>query len=35
MDTGFITDANILALINYKVPMLGYPTLWMRSLFSR
>lgn len=35
MDTGFITDANILALINYKVPVLGYPTLWMRSLFSR
>lgn len=35
MDAGFITDANILGLVNYKLPLLGYPTLWMRSLFDR
>lgn len=35
LDTGFITDAEILGLVNYKVPYLGYPTLWLRSLFNR
>ena len=35
LDTGFITDANIVGLVNYKLPYLGYPTLWLRSLFRR
>ncbi len=35
LDAGFITDADILGLVNYKLPFLGYPTLWMRSLFRR
>lgn len=35
MDAGFITDANILGLVDHKLPILGYPTLWLRSLFDR
>ena len=35
MDAGFITDADIVGTVNYKVPLLGYPTLWLRSLFKR
>ena len=34
-DAGFITDDNIVGLVKVKVPMIGYPTLWMRKLFSR
>ena len=35
LDTGFITDANIVGLVNYKLPFVGFPTLWIRSLFKR
>lgn len=35
MDAGFITDGDIIGLVNHKLPFLGYPTLWMRSLFKR
>lgn len=35
LDSGFITDADIIGLVNVKLPYLGYPTLWMRSLFKR
>ena len=34
-DAGFITNANIVGMVYYKVPAIGYPTLWMRSLFKR
>jgi signal peptidase len=34
-DAGFIVDSDIVGVVNYKVPYLGYPTLWMRSLFKR
>lgn len=34
-DAGFITDAQIVGLVNHKLPFLGFPTLWMRSLFQR
>ena len=34
-DVGFITDADIVGLANFKVPVIGYPTLWVRSLFER
>ena len=34
MDAGFIYDSNIIGLVNFKLPYLGYPTLWLRSLFS-
>lgn len=35
IDSGFITDSNIVGLVNHKIPYIGYPTLWMRSLFDR
>ena len=35
LDAGFITDADIVGLTDLKLPYLGYPTLWMRSLFKR
>ena len=34
-DAGYITDDAIVGLANHKLPVLGYPTLWMRSLFKR
>lgn len=33
-DMGYITDANIVGLANHKIPALGYPSLWLRSLFK-
>ena len=33
-DAGYITSSNVLGLVNYKLPFLGYPTIWMRSLFK-
>ena len=35
VDSGYITDGDIVGLVDYKIPYLGYPTLWMRSLFKR
>ena len=34
-DVGFRTNADIVGCANHKIPFLGYPTLWMRSLFKR
>ena len=34
-DADYITDASIVGLANHRIPVLGYPTLWMRSLFKR
>jgi len=34
LDAGYITDAEIVGLVNVKLPYLGYPTLWVRSLFK-
>jgi signal peptidase len=34
-DAGYITGSSIVGLANHKIPVLGYPTLWMRSLFKR
>lgn len=31
-DQGYITDSNIVGITNFKIPYIGYPTLWMRSL---
>lgn len=33
-DTGFITKNEIVGIVEWKVPYVGYPTLWLRSLFS-
>ena len=35
MDTGFIYDSSIIGIVNTKLPFLGYPTIWLRSLFAR
>ena len=35
LDAGYITDDDIVGLVNLKLPYLGYPTLWVRSLFAR
>ena len=35
MDMGYITEANIVGTVNYKLPFFGYPTLWIRSFFKR
>jgi len=34
LDAGFITDGDIVGLVNYKLPIIGYPTLWVRALFE-
>ena len=34
MDSGYITDAQIVGTINLKIKYIGYPTLWVRSLFE-
>ena len=33
-DTGYRTDGDIIGLVNHKIPFIGYPTIWLRSLFS-
>lgn len=35
LDVGYVTDGEIVGLVDLKVPFLGFPTLWMRSLFTR
>ena len=35
LDDGFRVDSDIVGLVNFKVPYVGYPTLWLRGLFSR
>ncbi len=34
-DAGYIFDSDIIGLVTYKLPLFGYPTLWVRSLFDR
>lgn len=33
LDPGYRTDADIVGLVNFKIPYIGYPSLWLRSLF--
>lgn len=33
-DDGYVTDAQIVGVAKFKIPYVGYPTLWIRSLFS-
>ena len=35
MDAGFITAGDVVGFVEYKLPYVGYPTLWLRSLFKR
>ena len=34
VDMGYVVDSQIVGLIDRKLPFLGYPTLWLRSLFK-
>jgi len=34
-DTGHITEGDIVGIVHMKIPYAGYPTLWIRSLFSQ
>lgn len=34
-DSGFIYDSNIVGIVNYKIPYIGYPSLFLRGLFKR
>lgn len=34
VDAGYITSGQIMGLVSFKIPYVGYPTLWLRSLFS-
>ena len=33
-DEGFITNADIVGSTDFKIPYVGYPTLWLRDLFE-
>jgi len=33
-DLGFVTDERIIGIIKFKIPYVGYPTIWVRGLFS-
>ena len=35
LDIGFVSRSDIIGIVNYKIPYMGYPTLWLRSLFKR
>lgn len=34
IDSGYVVNSQIVALVDLKVPFLGYPTIWMRNLFE-
>ncbi|MBQ9112041.1 MAG: signal peptidase I [Clostridia bacterium] len=34
LDVGYITDADVVGLAYFKVPFVGYPTIFVRSLFA-
>ena len=33
-DAGYITDSQIIGVVDYKLPFVGYPTIWARNLFK-
>ena len=33
-DSGYITDENVRGVVRYKLPYVGYPSLWLRELFK-
>ena len=34
LDAGYILRSDIIGLVSYKIPYIGYPTIWIRSLFK-
>lgn len=35
LDPGYITEGDIVGLVDMKLPYFGYPSLWLRSLFKK
>ena len=35
LDAGYIHTSDIVGCVRYKIPYVGYPTIWLRSLFKR
>lgn len=35
LDAGFITEANIIGVAHFKIAYIGFPTIWLRSLFGQ
>ena len=35
LDAGFVLHSDIVGLVDHKIPYVGYPTIWLRSLFDR
>lgn len=33
LDEGFVVPSDIVGLVHFKIPYVGYPTLWLRSMF--
>ena len=34
MDAGYVLASDIVGLVEYRVPYIGFPTIWLRSLFK-
>ena len=34
-DSDYVTDAEVVGIVSHKIPVVGFPTIWMRSLFKR
>ena len=34
IDSGYITDTNIIGVVHFKVIYIGYPSLWLREIFN-
>lgn len=35
LDAGYVHRSDIVGFVNYKIPYIGYPTIWLRGLFKR
>lgn len=33
-DAGYVTDAQIVGIVKWKIPYIGYPTIWVRQFFG-
>ena len=34
-DAGYVTDAEIVGVTNFKIPYIGMPTLWLGDIFKK
>lgn len=34
-DSGYVTDKEIIGIVKFKIPCIGYPSLWIREVFSK